>query len=119
MLSALFVFGASSFGNFEDAITNAIPLPSVTEILGIDNDFTDFLTGLVGTLYELLEDGIEAIVDLVLSIPSDDSFRAALTSQFSGCVISMFFIVSFLSQFQYNNITCLYMYLSCCMHVQL
>ena len=95
MLSALFVFGASSFGNFEDAITNAIPIPSVTEILGIDNDFTDFLTGLVGTIYELLEDGIEAIVDLILDIPSDDSFRAALTSQFSGCVISMFFIVSF------------------------
>lgn len=94
VLSALFMFGASGFGNFEDAITNAIPIPSVTVLLGIDNDFTEFLTGLVGTLYELLEDGIEAVVDLLLSIPSDDSFNAAITSQFSGCIISIFFIVS-------------------------
>ena len=95
MLSALFIFGASGFGDFEDAITNAIPIPSVTQILGIDNEFTDFLTGLIGTLYELLEDGIEALVDLVLSIvvTDDESFRAAFTSQFSGCAISIFFIV--------------------------
>ena len=95
MLSALVIFGASGFGDFEDAITNAIPLPSITEILGIDNEFTDFLTGLVGTIYELLEDGIEALVDLVLSIvvSSDEGLRAAITSQFSGCTISIFFIV--------------------------
>ena len=95
MLSALFIFGASGFGDFEDAITDAIPIPSVTEILGIDNDFTEFLTGLVGTLYELLEDGVEEAVDLVLSIvvTDDESFRATFTAQFLGCVISMFFIV--------------------------
>ena len=88
------MFGASKFGDFEDAITNAIPIPSVTAILGIDNEFTDFLTGLVGTVYELLEDGIEAVVDILLSIPSSESFDSAVTSQFSGCIISIFFIVS-------------------------
>ena len=95
MLSALFIFGASGFGDFEDAITNSIPIPSVTEILGIDNEFTDFLTGLVGTLYELLEDGVEATIDLILSIvvTDDESFRNAFTSQFSGCAISIFFTV--------------------------
>lgn len=47
----------------------------------------------MGTLYELLEDGIEALVDLILNVVTDESFGTAITSQFSGCVISIFFIV--------------------------
>ena len=96
MLSALFIFGASKFGDFEDAITKAIPIPSVTKILGVNNKFTAFLTGLVGTIYELLEDGVEFVVDIILSIPSkvDSGFKPSAASQFAGCIISIFFIVS-------------------------
>lgn len=96
ILSALFKFGASKFGDFEDAITNSIPIPSVTKILGVDSEFTAFLTGLVGKIYEYLEDGVELVVDIVLSIPdkADDSFVPAATAQFAGCIISIFFIVS-------------------------
>ena len=96
LISALFIFGASGFGDFEDSVTNAIPLPPITELLGIDSDFVDLLIGLVELLYELLEDGIEALVDLVLDIPGGD-FGSAVRAQFSGCVISLFFLVSELS----------------------
>lgn len=63
-------------------------------ILGIDNEFTNFLTGLIGALYNLLEEGIQKVVDLILKIPSDASFQHATTAQFAGCIISIFFIVS-------------------------
>ena len=92
MLSALFIFGGSEFGNFEDAITNAIPVLSIP---GVDNELTDFLIGLLVIFNEVLEDVIEDLVDLVLTtvVSKDESLRAAITSQFSGCAISIFFIV--------------------------
>ena len=96
LISALFIFGASAFGDFEDSITNAISLPPITEILGIDSDFVDVLIGLVELVYELLEDGIEALVDLALELPSGD-FDRAVKAQFSGSIISLFFMVSELS----------------------
>ena len=94
MVSALFIFGASGFGNFNDFVTDIIPLPSIQEILGIESDFLDVITGLVEVFYNLLQDGAEFIVDLVLALPSGDEFNGSIRSQFSGCCITLFFLVS-------------------------
>ena len=96
VISALFIFGASGFGDFEDVVTDAIPRPPIADIVGIDLDFIDVIIGLVEVLYEALEDGIEALVDLVLELPGGN-FDSAVRAQFSGCVISLFFLVSELS----------------------
>ena len=95
MVSALFIFGASSFGDFDRFVSDIFPLPSIQEILNLDSAFLDVITGLVGTFYNLLQEGAESIVDLVLSIPSGEEFDAAVRSQFSGCCISLFFMVGY------------------------
>ena len=92
IVSALIVFGASGFGDFTDSVEESIPLPSLTEILGVDNEFTDSIVGLVEEIYDLIEEGAQEIVDLVLDIP-DDGFDSAMIAQFSGCVATLFFMV--------------------------
>ena len=94
VIAALFIFGASGFGDFDDLVTDIFPLPSIQEILGLESEFLDVITGLVGTLYGLIQDGVEAVVDLILSIPSGSQFDGAVKSQFSGCCITLFFLVT-------------------------
>lgn len=96
VISALFIFGASSFGNFEDEITRFLPVTNVFQIVGIDSDFLDTLAELVAFVYELAEDGIEAVVDLVLQIPKNinSELEAQVITQFAGGVITLFFLVS-------------------------
>ena len=93
MVAALFIFGASKFGNFDRLVQDIFPLPSIAEILGLESDFLDVITGLVGMLYELIQEGAERVVDLVISIPSGSEFDGAVRSQFSGCCITLFFLV--------------------------
>lgn len=95
VISALFIFGASGFGDFDRLVNDIVPLPSIQEILNLDSEFLDVITGLVGTLYDLIQQGAEAVVDLVLSIPSGSQFNGAVRSQFSGCCISLFFMVRY------------------------
>ena len=84
----------SSFGDFTSFVDEIFPLPSITDILGINNDFLDVITGLVETLYNLIQEGAELLVDSILSIPSGEQFDAAVRSQFSGCCITLFFMVN-------------------------
>ena len=97
VISALFIFGASSFGDFTAFVDDVFPLPSITQILGINNEFLNVITGLVETLYNLIQEGAEFVVDLVLKIPSGEQFDAAVIAQFSGCCITLFFMVSIAS----------------------
>ena len=94
VVSALFIFGATGFANFQNSITDLIPLPSATDILGIDNDLVDAVIDFIELLYDLLEKGIVLVVDLVLGLPDGSEFQNSIRSQFSGCVISLFFMVS-------------------------
>lgn len=94
VVSALFIFGASGFGNFDRFLDDAIPLPSIQDVIGIDNAFLDVVLDLVALCFDLLQQGAEKIVDLVLSFPSGSEFNGAIRSQFAGCCITLFFMVS-------------------------
>lgn len=95
VLSALFIFGASGFGDFTRFVDDLVPLPSIQQILGLESDFLDVITGLIEIFYNLLQQGVEAVVDLVLELPSGDQFNSSIISQFAGCCITLFFLVSF------------------------
>ena len=77
-------------------MTKIIPIPDVIAIIGIDNALFDTISALVKLVYELAEDGIEFVIDLLLRIPSlvDGEFDNQVRAQFAGCVISLFFLVS-------------------------
>ena len=95
VVSALFMYGASGFAQFDDQIRDLIALPSVADILGIDHEFVDAVLDFIELLYDLLEQGIVMVVDLVLGFPDSSEFQHSIKAQFSGCVISLFFMVSF------------------------
>lgn len=97
--SALYIFGASSFGDFDRLVSDVLPLPSIEEILGHESGYMGVITGLVGILYDRIQEGAESVVNTALLIPSGDEFAGAIRSQFSGSCISLFFIVG-------NRITC-------------
>ena len=93
IVSALFIFGASGFGDFTRFANDLVPLPSIQQILGLDSDFLDVVIGLIQTLYELMQEGVEKVVDLVLKLPSGSQFTSSMGSQFAGCCITLFFLV--------------------------
>ena len=94
VLAALFLFGASGFGQFRNRVNDLIPLPSIQSILGLDNAFVNAVVDIVKVLLDLIQKAIEFIVDLVISIPSGDEFVDAFWCQFSGCCIILAFLVS-------------------------
>ena len=96
IVSALFIFGASGFGDFTRIVDDLVPLPSIQQILGLESDFLDVVTGLIETLYELIQEGVESVVDLILQLPSGSQFNSSIISQFAGCCITLFFLVSVL-----------------------
>lgn len=75
-------------------MTGIFPTPSIQDVLGLESDFLDVITGLVQIVYDLIQQGAEKVVDLVLSFPFDDDFDAVVRSQFAGCCITLFFMVS-------------------------
>ena len=95
ILTALFIFGAKSFGDFEDAITGALSPSTVFDIVGINNALVDAGSELVAFVYESAEDAIEAVVDLVLLLPKklDSELEKRAIVQFAGAVTSLFFLV--------------------------
>lgn len=107
VISAIFIFQASGFGRFTDIVEDLVPLPTIQQILGIDSEFLDAITGIIGTIYNLIQDGVERIVDLILSIPSGDEFNGSVRSQFAGCCITLFFLVR-CGHYHLHLSTCLY-----------
>ena len=95
IVAALLIYGAEGFGDLTDFIEDLVPLPSIQDILGLDNDFLDTVTSLVRDLYQLIQDGVELVVDSVLFffIGDDSELINAARTQFAGCAITMIFVV--------------------------
>ena len=93
--AALFVWGSESFGDFTSISTNLVPLADVENVIGSTDPLLNTVTAMVESFYMQIQVGIEAIIDLVITLPKQGSISIhVMRTQLSGAIILIACLVS-------------------------